>query len=63
MALVCHCVPTRDRTVTALAVDGAVTVDEIGAACGAGTGCGGCHGAIEALLCGARLHLDDADAA
>ena len=47
---VCHCRAVNDRTVRAAADAGAVTVDDLMRACGAGTDCGGCHGVLEELL-------------
>jgi len=44
----CHAATTRD--IDAAIDDGATTVEEIGDACGAGTGCGACVGDIEARL-------------
>lgn len=40
--LVCLCHPTSDRDLDAVIDDGARTVEEVGARCGAGTGCGAC---------------------
>ncbi len=48
--LVCHCRVVNDRAVKRAIEHGAETVDEIGAACGAGTCCGGCHPELERLL-------------
>jgi NAD(P)H-nitrite reductase large subunit len=48
--LVCHCHRICDRTIHASIRDGARSVDEIGAACRAGTGCGGCRPTIAGLL-------------
>jgi bacterioferritin-associated ferredoxin len=42
-----------DRKVRKAIDRGASTVDEVGRACGAGTGCGGCRPEIEAMLCSA----------
>lgn len=58
--LVCHCAVVNDAAVTRAIDDGARTVAEITAACGAGGGCGGCRptlcrllGGHEAGACGA----------
>ncbi len=54
--LVCHCRRVNDRVIREAARAGARTCAEVGAACGAGMGCGGCRPAIEGLLdaeCGA----------
>jgi bacterioferritin-associated ferredoxin len=48
---VCLCRAVSDRKVRKVINRGAATVDEVGAACGAGTGCGGCRPEIQALLC------------
>jgi bacterioferritin-associated ferredoxin len=48
--LVCHCHRVCDRTVRECIRDGASSVDEVGRACGAGTGCGGCQPTIAGLL-------------
>ena len=47
---VCFCeVVTRDEIATAIDA-GADSVEAVGAATAAGTGCGGCHSSIETLL-------------
>lgn len=48
--LVCHCHEVGDKTVRKCIREGARTVAEVGAACGAGTGCGGCRPTIDALV-------------
>ncbi len=48
--LVCHCHEVGDKTVRKCIREGARTVAEVGAACGAGTGCGGCRPTIEELV-------------
>jgi len=48
--LVCHCHEVGDKTVRKCIREGARTVAEIGAACGAGTGCGGCRPTIQELV-------------
>ncbi|MCA9606275.1 MAG: (2Fe-2S)-binding protein [Myxococcales bacterium] len=48
--LVCHCHRVNDRTIRDACRSGARTTDEVGEACGAGTGCGGCKPAIEGLI-------------
>ena len=47
----CLCRGVTDRKIRRAIGHGASTVDEVGRACGAGTGCGGCRPEIEALLC------------
>jgi NAD(P)H-nitrite reductase large subunit len=49
--LVCHCHRICDRTIRASIREGARSIDDVGAACRAGTGCGGCRPAIAGLLC------------
>jgi bacterioferritin-associated ferredoxin len=48
--IVCHCQAVNDRTVTAAVLSGARDVPDVGARCGAGTSCGGCHRTLERLL-------------
>ena len=48
--LVCHCRRVCDRTVRECIREGAASVEEVGRACGAGTGCGGCQPTIASLL-------------
>jgi bacterioferritin-associated ferredoxin len=48
---VCLCQGVTDRKVRKAIGHGATTVEEVGRACGAGTGCGGCRPEIEAMLC------------
>ena len=47
---VCLCKAASDKDVKAAIADGARTVDEVGAACGAGTGCGACRPMIHEML-------------
>lgn len=48
--LVCHCHRICDRTIRESIREGARSIDEVGDACRAGTGCGGCRPAIAGLL-------------
>jgi bacterioferritin-associated ferredoxin len=48
--LICHCRAVNDATIRAAAAAGACGPDELGARCGAGTDCGGCLPALQALL-------------
>ena len=41
-----------DRTIRECVERGARSVEEVGRACQAGTGCGGCHPTIHALVAG-----------
>ncbi|MDR0348074.1 MAG: (2Fe-2S)-binding protein [Tannerella sp.] len=48
---VCHCMGvSRGEIIDAIRDQGLTTVEEIGDATGAGTGCGGCQPDIEELL-------------
>ncbi|MGD9997443.1 MAG: bacterioferritin-associated ferredoxin, partial [Ilumatobacteraceae bacterium] len=46
MAMVCLCRGVSERKVERAISHGALTVDEVGAACGAGTSCGTCRHTI-----------------
>jgi len=48
--LVCHCHRICDRSIRESIREGARSIDEVGASCRAGTGCGGCRPAIAGLL-------------
>jgi bacterioferritin-associated ferredoxin len=48
--LVCICKGLSERQVLSTIESGARTVEEIGRRCGAGTDCGTCEGALEAML-------------
>ncbi len=50
MAIVCQCIPVRDRAVIKAIQHGAATLVDVQATCGAATQCGGCEPAIQALL-------------
>lgn len=47
---VCMCFAVCDRTIRSCIARGARTVEEVGDATGAGTGCGGCQDHIDTLL-------------
>jgi bacterioferritin-associated ferredoxin len=47
---VCLCKAVSDRDVKAAISGGARTVDDVGAACGAGTGCGACRPLVHEML-------------
>jgi len=47
---VCICAAVPDTEIRSCVADGASTVEEVGDACGAGTGCGSCHDRLEAFL-------------
>jgi bacterioferritin-associated ferredoxin len=48
--IVCLCRAVSDRAVRAAIAGGASSVEEVGRACRAGTGCGGCRPQIAELL-------------
>lgn len=50
MALVCLCNGVSERKVVKAIAHGAESIDEIGAACRAGTTCHGCHDTLTDLL-------------
>ncbi len=50
MALICHCEAVRDRAIVKAIHRGACTLDDVQAACGAATRCGGCEPAVLDLL-------------
>jgi len=48
--IVCHCRVVSDRQVRAAIEHGAEHIEQITAACGAGSDCGGCHQRLEKML-------------
>jgi bacterioferritin-associated ferredoxin len=48
--IVCLCKGVSCGAIRRAIADGHTSVDAIGSACGAGTDCGGCHGAIEDIV-------------
>ena len=48
--MVCLCHGVSERKVAKAIERGAETIEEVGAACGAGTCCMGCHPTIETML-------------
>ena len=48
--IVCSCKGITDRTIRTLVQEGACSMREIGRACDAGRGCGGCRPTIDALV-------------
>lgn len=48
--VVCHCMVVSDHEVRAQVLAGAMDAEGLAAVCGAGTRCGGCKDAIDALL-------------
>jgi nitrite reductase (NADH) large subunit len=63
MALLCHCNVVSERCVEEAVALGATSLDEVEAICGAGSGCGGCLPALEAMLERGIPEDDDAAAA
>jgi len=62
--LLCICKAVTDRDVDAAVHAGALSVDEVGACCGAGTDCGACREAIEERIetsCGGCPRRGSAD--
>jgi bacterioferritin-associated ferredoxin len=51
---VCHCAAVTDTHVREAIAGGAADETQIGAHCGAGTGCGGCHEELRRLCDEAR---------
>jgi bacterioferritin-associated ferredoxin len=47
---VCQCTAVTDHDVVEAVDDGATNVGDVGYFTGAGTGCGGCHESIQAIL-------------
>ncbi len=48
--IVCHCFYVSDREIRQCSSAGACDLADVGRACGAGTGCGGCRPEIENIL-------------
>ena len=53
--VVCICKGLSDNAIHRVVRSGAETVSDIGDACGAGTDCGTCHGALEELITESRI--------
>src|SRR4029078_1441034 len=53
--LVCICKGLSEGAIQGVVESGATTVSQVGDACGAGTDCGTCQGAIEQLITEATL--------
>jgi bacterioferritin-associated ferredoxin len=51
---VCICAAVPDSEIRTCVARGARTVEEVGEACGAGTGCGSCHDRIDVFLAAAH---------
>jgi bacterioferritin-associated ferredoxin len=50
---VCICAAVPDHEIRSCVARGASTVEEVGDACGAGTGCGSCHDRIDTFIAAA----------
>ena len=61
MALICLCEGVSERKVARAIDHGATTVDAVGEACRAGTGCGTCVKAIDDMIV-ARVSVEPAAA-
>jgi bacterioferritin-associated ferredoxin len=48
--IVCHCHRISERTVLDVVYSGALSTEEVGRACGAGTSCGGCRPTLDAIV-------------
>ena len=48
--VVCHCLAVNDGTIARALAEGATTVEELTARCGAGGCCGGCRPLLEELV-------------
>lgn len=48
--VVCHCLAVNDGTIARALAEGATTVDELTATCGAGGRCGGCRPLLAELV-------------
>ncbi len=59
---VCHCRAVTDSRVRDAIAQGAGDENEIGRACGAGTGCGSCHDELRRLCEEGRTSLQSRDA-
>jgi bacterioferritin-associated ferredoxin len=50
---VCHCAGVTDTEIRSCIARGARTIEDVGDACEAGTGCGSCHDHIDVFLAAA----------
>jgi bacterioferritin-associated ferredoxin len=48
--IICHCKGVTDRSIRKAVRDGAISLEEVGRACGAGSSCGGCQNAVSDLI-------------
>ncbi len=49
-AMICKCMSVEEGEIKEAMGSGNLCLDSIGDACGAGTGCGSCHDALEEML-------------
>jgi bacterioferritin-associated ferredoxin len=57
--IVCLCRAASHEDIADAVAEGAGSVDDVGARCGAGTGCGSCHEYIRGVLSAAGISCDD----
>jgi len=55
--IVCHCHGVTDREIRASVQHGASTCADVADACGASSGCGGCHALVAEIVAGERRRL------
>jgi bacterioferritin-associated ferredoxin len=48
--IVCHCNAVTDRTIRKVVREGAQSIRDVSAACGAGSCCGGCASGVRQIL-------------
>ena len=48
--IICNCLKVSDREIRLIIELGAQSIEDVGDACGAGWGCGGCHKTIERMI-------------
>jgi bacterioferritin-associated ferredoxin len=56
---VCHCRAVSDRVIRAVIADGVAHMEDLATRCGAGSRCGGCRPALQALLDERVRHCGD----
>jgi bacterioferritin-associated ferredoxin len=52
--IVCHCRRVTDRQIRQTVREGAASVGEVAASCGAAAGCGGCATVVHDIVCRER---------
>jgi bacterioferritin-associated ferredoxin len=48
--IICHCTKSTESEIRAAVRMGACSREEVAERCGAGSGCGGCHAAIDEIV-------------